>query len=141
MNNHQTRAGAFAPPEPVSHEAFRKTEAYAALCEEFGIDPAASWDKETLASIEAAAEFLWEYEQLRRAGAAWTPETVAAYLESVVLLHETDAGSMIWRDRYGAIVVVTDPMGDHWMLTAEPYSPERAALAMTLDRTARTPMQ
>ena len=139
MNNHQhqDRAG-FAPPEPVSHEAFRQTEAYAALCEEYGIDPAAPWDKETLPSIEAACEFLAEYEALRQAGAAWSPEVVAAYLESVVLLHETDAGVMIWRERWGGTVAVTDPMGDHWMLTCEPYNPVRAAALMAAHRTAST---
>jgi hypothetical protein len=124
----------FRQPEPVSHEAFRKTEGYRELCEEFGVDPAAPWDKETVESIEAAVEFLRRYESMRNTLAAWTPQTVAAYMESLVLLHESDAGAMIWRERWGAVLAVTDPIGDHWMITAQPYDPARAAAAMAMDR-------
>ena len=55
-----------------------------------------------------------------------------------MLLHETDAGAMIWRERWGGTVAVTDPMGDHWMLTCEPYNPVRAAALMAAHRTAST---
>jgi hypothetical protein len=141
MNDRQTRAGSFKPPEPIDHDTFRQTEAYRELCAEYGIDPAAAWDDASLRSISESCEFLCEYETLRRAGATWTPEHVARYMETLVLMHESDQGAMVLNCRWGIVLAVTDPVGDNWMITAQPYHPGRAALMMAADQTSQASMQ
>jgi hypothetical protein len=131
----------FNPPDIIPHEVFVNTPQYAELCRKWEIDPTLGWDAECLPSIEAARQFFWDYEQARRALSGWTAPTVAAYAEGVFAAHEADKGAMVLTDRHGPMLIVQDPLGEYWSLTAQPYDPADAATAMVLDQLDRTPPQ
>lgn len=130
-------------PDPclMSHGDFRKTDAYRMLCADYDIDPAADWDRETVASLDAAREFFCEYEALRRAGSAWTAQRAAAALEGLLLSGEGNASGLVWTERFGPVLVTEDPLGQCWMFTAQRYDPIRGGLAMTLDQADRASQQ
>jgi hypothetical protein len=126
-------------PSLISHDDFRKTEGYTELCAEFGVDPAKGWDTEVLASIDDAVEFLTQYETMRRACSGYTAEEAAAYFEGIALRHEAEPAAIVVLDRFGDVLVVQDPLGSCWELTAARANPERVALALTKARINATP--
>lgn len=131
----------FNPPDIIPHEVFVNTDQYAELCKKWEIDPALDWGDECLPSIEAAREFFWDYEQARRKMSGWTSPTVAAYAEALFARAEGDKGAMVLTDRHGPMLVVQDPLGEYWSLTAQPYDPADAADAMVRDRLHRSSPQ
>jgi hypothetical protein len=116
-------------PEIMPHETFRLTDGYKELCAEYDLDPDRPWEDQTL-PLDAAAEFFADYEATRRALAEWSPELVAAHYEGLTVANERDPHAPVWLDRHANIVVIQDPMGRCWTLTAASASPQLIAAAM-----------
>ena len=121
----------------MTHEQFRQTDGYRELCAEFEIDPAAEWHAESLPSIAAAADFFYEYETMRRSCSAWTPARAAAALEGLLLSGEGNASGLVWTQRFGPVLITTDPVGGCWAFTAQHYDATTGALAMARDQVHR----
>jgi hypothetical protein len=123
------------PPELISHEAFRATPSYAALCGNYDLEPGLDLDAQLLSVADARA-FWRSYEQMRRALTPWTAEQVAAYAEGLACRHEGEAGAPLLIDRWGDTLAVQTEDGRSWMIQVRPADGEAIAAAMARARLA-----
>lgn len=134
----RNRTRRWHPPETpalAGYDEVAKTEGYADLCADYGINPRRPLSEQRL-GVEAAREFLWQLEEIRRAMSGWQPELVAAHVEGLVLRAEGERGGLVWLDRHGPVVIVQDPLGESWAVTVSKATPELVAGAMARARHA-----